>query len=266
MKTALILLCVTQCFLSGFATGETSAVQAMTNSQLIQSGREAFANRCSGCHGATAEGNGPASLMLNPKPRNLVAGSFKLRSTPNGILPTVEDLLRTIDQGVIGTAMPPFRDLPTAEKIALVAYVRSLRPEFQETKSDQTSLSLPPAPKEFFANKMGLLAAANKGQTHYKLACINCHGTAGAGDGPSAPELTDSDNQPIKPANLRLPKIKSGVTAKDLYRAISTGLDGSPMPGFESLFNETQRWELVAYIYYLRGMEAGIYTEKDILK
>lgn len=238
----------------------------MTNAQMIQSGRQAFVDRCSGCHGLTADGNGAAAVMLNPKPRNLIAGSFKFRSTPSGVLPTVTDLLRTIEQGVIGTAMPPFRDVSSSEKLALVAYVRSLRPEFQETRADQTSINLPPVPKEFFANKAGVLSAAKKGLKHYTLACVNCHGVTGVGDGPSAPDLTDSDNQPIKPANLRLSKIKSGHTAKDLFRAISTGLDGSPMPGFESLFNETQRWELVAYIYYLRGMEAGIYSEKDVLK
>lgn len=248
------------------AIAETGAIQAMTTGQMVRSGREAFVNRCSGCHGQNGDGNGPAATMLNPRPRNLLEGSFKFRSTPSGVLPTVEDLLRTLEQGIPGSAMPSFSDLASAEKLALVAYIRSLRPEFRESRAEQVSINLPPVPREMLATKAELLKAARKGQVHFKLACVNCHGESGRGDGPSAAELTDSDNQPIRPANLRLPRIKSGVTARDLFRAISTGLDGSPMPGFESLFNETQRWELVAYVFALRGVDAGIYTEKEISK
>jgi mono/diheme cytochrome c family protein len=248
---------------SGFS--ETTMLQAMQEQKMIQLGREAFLNRCSGCHGTTAEGNGPASVMLKPKPRNLVAGSFKLRSTPSGVLPSIDDLLRTINQGVIGSSMPSFREVAEQEKLAIVYYIRSLRPEFKDTKKDQISISIPVPPKDIFSEKKGLLAAAKKGKEHYNKACINCHGESGRGDGPSAAELTDSDNESIRPANLRLPAIKSGKTPRDAFKAISTGLDGSPMPGFESLFTEPQRWELVAYIFYLRGMEAGIYNEKDKL-
>ena len=161
--------------------------------------------------------------------------------------------------------MPSFREVSEEEKIALALYIRSLRPEFKETKSDQNPISIPTPPPELFAKKAGLIAAAKKGKVHYQKACVNCHGETGMGDGPSAPELTDSDERPIRPANLRLPYVKGGKTPRDVYRGISTGLDGSPMPSFESLFKEQERWELVAYIYYLRGLEAGIYTEEDKL-
>jgi cytochrome c oxidase cbb3-type subunit I/II len=259
------LMCGVFIVFSSYALAD-SVVQGMTSQQTIRAGREFFANRCSGCHGVEADGNGPAANMLNPKPRNLVSGSFKFRSTPSGVLPTTDDLLRTIEQGVPGTAMPPFRDLPSSEKLSLVMYIRSLRPEFRDTRVDQLSIAISSPPKEIFGSKGDLLKAAKKGIVHYQKACISCHGQHGKGDGPSAEELTDSDNQPIRPANLRLPQLKSGTTAKDLFRAINTGLDGSPMPGFESVFQPKESWELVAYIYYLRGLEAGIYTEKDSLQ
>lgn len=252
-------------FVSSFLRAD-SAVENMTLHQMINTGRESFVNRCSGCHGKDADGNGPAAIMLNPKPRNLVSGSFKFRSTSSGVLPTVEDLLRTLEQGIPGSAMPPFRELPTQEKLSLVMYIRSLRPEFRETKADQVSIQLVSMPKEIFASKTGLITAAKRGLINYQKACINCHGESGAGDGPSAADLTDSDNQPIRPANLRLPQVKSGKTGKDLFRVISTGLDGSPMPGFESMYKPNEVWDLVAYIYFLRGQEARIYTEKDTLK
>lgn len=265
MKKRIRLLPLASLCLGTSIFGDT-AVQSMTTQQLIQSGREAFVNRCSGCHGTEADGNGPAALMLNPRPRNLVAGSFKFRSTPSGVLPTIKDLIRTIDRGVPGTAMPPFREIPESEKFALAMYIRSLRPEFKDTRDDQVSITVPAVPKEIFSTKAGLLSAAKRGVKIYQSACVSCHGEKGYGDGPSAAELTDSDNLPIRPANLRLTGLKSGKTAKDLFRVINTGLDGSPMPSFDSILKTQDSWDLVAYIFYLRGLEAGIYSEKDTLK
>lgn len=263
MKILLFVFLVGICVRS---SAEQTVIDAMSSQQLIQSGRTGFLNRCSGCHGENADGQGSASLMLNPKPRNLLTGSFKFRSTPSGVLPTADDLLRTINLGILGTAMPSFQDVSEPEKQAIVAYIRSLRPEFRETKADQVSISLPVPPRDIFEKKASLLAAAKKGSLHYAKACQTCHGETGIGNGPSAAELTDSDNLPIKPANLRLPFVKGGKTPRDVFRALSTGLDGSPMPGFESLFSEKERWELVAYVYYMRGLEAGIYSEKDKLQ
>jgi len=250
-------------FFSKILLADRSLVQMMTDQQMIQAGRASYERHCSGCHGLDAKGAGPASSMLNPRPRNLLEGSYKWRSTPSGTLPTVQDLLRTLEVGVLGVSMPSFKELSSSEKLSLVAYLRSLRPEFAETLSNQVSVPLPAAPADIFSTKAGLIEAAKKGKLHYQQACVLCHGAEGRGDGPSAETLTDSDDLPIRPANLTKPYVKGGKTAKDLFRSITTGLDGAPMPGFGDLFSEKQRWELVAYIYYLRGMEAGIYTDKD---
>lgn len=240
--------------------------QTLINQEMVASGKDSFMRHCSGCHGSTAEGNGPGALMLNQKPRNLVVGLFKLRSTPNGVLPTVEDLYRTIDQGISGSAMPSFKDLSNQEKLALVAYIRSLRPDFKDTLKDQNSILISSPPTEMFQTKAGLIASAKKGRKTYETHCLSCHGDQGLGDGPSGLTLVDNDERPIKPANLTRVDLKSGKTAKDIYKAITTGLDGSPMPGYASATSDKERWELTAYIFYLRGKKAGIYTEKDTLK
>lgn len=94
---------------------------------------------------------------------------------------------------------------------------------------------------------------------------MTCHGEGGLGDGPSAEGLVDTDNQPLSPANLRLPYIKSGRRAEDVYKAILTGLDGTPMPAFDGIYAENQIWDLVAYIFFLRGQGAGIYETNFVL-
>lgn len=260
-----VIVCASLVTGSAFSAPQ-SLVQALTAQELVERGREAFLNRCSGCHGVNGDGNGPAAPMLSPRPRNLVSGAFKLRSTPGGVLPTVSDLLRTLDQGIPGSAMPSFKELPDQEKLALVAYVRALRPEFASTREQQVPVTIPEPPREIFSKKAGLIAAAARGKAIYDKTCIACHGASGAGDGVSAAELKDNDDRPIKAADLRSPRMKSGKTARDLFKALATGLEGSPMPAFTDAFTEAQRWDLVAYVFYLRGREAGIYTEKDELK
>lgn len=223
-------------------------------------------NRCSGCHGEKADGLGKAAPMLSPKPRNLIEGGYKFRSTPSGMLPTVSDLLNTLNRGVPGTAMPSFQDVSEAQKLAIIAYIRSLRPEFAESQPEKHALVFPNPPAAFFSSKANLLSAAQRGKKLYDSACISCHGEKGLGDGPSAETLVDAYENPIRPANLTKAYIKTGKTAKDIFKVLTTGLDGSPMPSFVDMFDETKRWELVSYVFYLRGRAAGIYGEKDQLK
>lgn len=243
---------------SAWATPE-AMVQFLASQQLVQAGKEVFRQNCAGCHGVDADGKGPAALMLSPKPRNLVTGAFKFRSTSLGSLPTDQDLLRTIDQGIAGSSMPAFPLLSSHQKYALVAYIKSLRPNWQANVGK--ALTIPEPPTEIFINRTLFLASAVRGRKLFEDGCLTCHGDRGHGDGPSAEGLVDGDNQPIHPANLGRRGVKSGKRAQDIYKAILTGLDGTPMPSFEGIYTEVQIWELVSYVFFLRGQGAGIYDE-----
>ena len=52
----------------------------------------------------------------------------------------------------------------------------------------------------------------------------------------------------MRPADLRQPLARSGPGWGDLYRTITTGLDGTPMMGFSEVTTAEERWELVAFI------------------
>jgi len=76
---------------------------APTTEASIQHGEQIFLDRCSGCHGRKADGKGPNSLDINPKPRNLRNTAF---------VASVNDkrLFESILYGVQGTAMPSWID------------------------------------------------------------------------------------------------------------------------------------------------------------
>jgi mono/diheme cytochrome c family protein len=82
-----------------------------------------YREHCILCHGASGNGLGPTSRLLNPYPRDFRLGKFKFTSTPIGRKPTREDLSRILESGIVGTSMPSFRLLEEDDLGALVDYV-----------------------------------------------------------------------------------------------------------------------------------------------
>lgn len=83
---------------------------------------------CLHCHGVPGDGRGPTARWINPHPRDFRAGKFKFQSVDqasDGSIrpPSRADLLRTVRQGLEGTAMPSFNLLRDDELEALVSYV-----------------------------------------------------------------------------------------------------------------------------------------------
>lgn len=84
----------------------------------------------------------------------------------------------------------------------------------------------------------------------FKDNCVICHGEKGMGDGESAKTLNR------KPANFTDKAMMSQETDGALFWKMSQGR--SPMPSWEDVFSETQRWELVNYLRQLtRNANAG---------
>ncbi|MCO8120313.1 c-type cytochrome [Stieleria sp. TO1_6] len=92
-----------------------------------------FNEHCVTCHGVAGGGDGPASLLQNPYPRDFRAGVFKWKSTHRSSKPTRHDLTTILQHGVPGTGMPSFASLSTEDLQALVDYViyLSVRGEFE---------------------------------------------------------------------------------------------------------------------------------------
>jgi putative copper resistance protein D len=84
----------------------------------------------------------------------------------------------------------------------------------------------------------------------YQEHCVICHGIAGFGDGPAAATL-DS-----KPADLT-GKHTGDHTAGDLFWWVSHGIVDKPMPGFEQVLSEEERWDLINYLRTLSAAEQG---------
>jgi mono/diheme cytochrome c family protein len=89
--------------------------------ESIRRGERLFLQRCTGCHGKKADGKGPNSLDILPRPRNLRNAWFINWASDRR-------LTESIMYGVQGTAMPSWVDygLSSNDVGDLINYIRSL--------------------------------------------------------------------------------------------------------------------------------------------
>jgi cytochrome c oxidase cbb3-type subunit 2 len=190
--------------------------------------------------------------------RDFTFGAFKCRCTPTGQPPTDEDLMRTIRLGLPGTPMVPVTAPGDAQRAAVVAYIKTLSRAF--TNGNQAACPAAPAPPRLSAD----LVSEGK-QLYEKMQCAKCHGVSGRGDGPSAASLVDDWKRRIKPYDFvsEPNMLKCGNDDRDLFRTLTTGMTGSPMPSFSDAMAfdtaglaegarrdrvEHRVWALVAYL------------------
>ena len=206
-----------------------------------------------GCHGAHGDGAGESAPHLDPKPRDFTKAAFKCRSTPSGNLPTDSDLYDTISRGIYNTGMPSWRPLTRQQRADLVAYIKTFSSRFQEE---------PPVPSVAIPTEQPTSAeSVKRGAALFQsMNCWSCHGKEGRGNGPSAQTLTDSKGYPIRPFDFTDgTHFKCGETARDLFKDLTTGLDGTPMPSFADSMKPDQIWDLVHYIQTLNEDTGGFF-------
>ncbi|HEX4614054.1 MAG TPA: c-type cytochrome, partial [Urbifossiella sp.] len=83
----------------------------LTADRLAEGGR-LYRKHCLQCHGLSGDGRGPTGPWIDPHPRDFRRGAFTFVSTGDGMKPRRADLMRTLREGLRGTAMPAFGLLP----------------------------------------------------------------------------------------------------------------------------------------------------------
>tara|TARA_B100000686_G_C16780866_1_gene971762 strand:- start:223 stop:1968 length:1746 start_codon:yes stop_codon:yes gene_type:complete len=221
--------------------GESRA-KIETNKALLARGKTIYKHMCVFCHGDDGNGGGPAMGFLYPWPRDFRTGIFKFRSTATGTLPRDEDIYRTIIRGVPGTSMPNWSAALSPEDTwALVNLIKSFSPRFRNEPPGEPikmSKEQPVTPESIEKGKE--LFTKNK--------CDDCHGVSGTGDGKLADSLMDAWKHAVFVHDITNPGyIKAGTTAKDIFRTLSTGLDGTPMESYVHL-PEQDRWNIAHFV------------------
>lgn len=232
--------------------------------QLVVRGKELFAKQCAICHGDAGDGAGQFAYLMNPRPRNLQQGNFKLATTLNQI-PSDDDLIRTISRGMPGSAMPPWGHLPLSDLRALSAYVRDVRANAvresagimvgkgeMEPGSVETyviSKITPDSPVVVPAEPVQNDIRWFNGRRLYLEGCASCHGVDG---NPVADAVKfDAEGYPVPPRSFVNGIFKGGSDGHQLYVRTLKGLKGTPMPASEGNYSQEDIWDLVHYVQSL---------------
>lgn len=176
----------------------------------LDRGKLLFAENCTGCHGESAGGYGPARHFLRPPPANL-----------NRRFVSTSEVYSILNRGVLGSSMPSFREMPAQDLWALSEYVSKLgesaREDSEAFRKDTAGLRL--AGKKIFDGK-----------------CATCHGVGGGGDGVAAAGLNP------RPKDFTRRAFRPEYFAEILAR----GVPGSAMPPFP--MPDDERQALTAYV------------------
>jgi mono/diheme cytochrome c family protein len=231
--------------------GLTAATAMATDRPLTDvdamAGKAPYQRWCSGCHGERGDGSGPAAEFLDPRPRDFTKKLFKFRTTASGQPPATADVLRVIERGVPGTAMPPFAFLPEADRRKIAAYVLNVADLIDGP--EPTPIADPGKPPATTPETV-----ARGKQFYTDAGCNSCHGNDGTGAGSS--ELKDAGGRPIRARDLTEGVYRGGGERVDLYYRIATGLDGTPMPSYGDALGASDLFALIDYVVSLKSAPA----------
>ncbi|MBF0344915.1 MAG: c-type cytochrome [Nitrospirae bacterium] len=245
-----VLLCIM--FLS---VGLRAVVEADEAAEA-KIGEKIYKVRCMVCHGKEGNGKGPSGILrkeestgriIEIRPRDFTLGLYRFRSTATGCLPSDEDLLLTITNGIPRSFMPDLKSIPFDERKAVKSYIKTFSSRFTEEQACK--------PIDVKKPKwVGSEESVNKGKVIYKnMKCWECHGETGKGDGSKSEEIKDDWGEKIVPFNFQTGELKKGSSAENIYMTFTSGLDGTGMPSYEDTLKEDDRWHLVSYTLKLMG-------------
>jgi len=137
LSLRLLLAAVVSSWALAAGAGEPKPKAPKLSPELAAKGRTTFQTLCASCHGDKGDGQGPAGLYLNPKPRHFEKDPFKQGES-------VEQIFATLATGVPGTAMVAYAHLPEEDRWAVAWYVHQFRPSKDGKKAKKVFDALPP--------------------------------------------------------------------------------------------------------------------------
>ena len=265
-RACVAVLFVSLCAWTMGTPGTTGTVRAQgpdlgTDAQR-ESGKTLYLKYCVQCHGEKGDGDGYATQHLFPRPRDFttrqVQGSNdSQRSAPDASGPRQHHQARH----ALHLDAWPGPTCRTRKCRISPTTLKTFSPDFAVAENVPKPMELPSGP-----------AATNESielgkKVYEENGCLKCHGTLGRGDGPSASTLVDDLGHPIRAADLTQPwTFRGGPTREDIFRTMTTGLNGTPMPSFADALTPEQRWAITDFIASLSGSSEPGYTNLVVAK
>ncbi|RMH02756.1 MAG: hypothetical protein D6704_13640 [Nitrospirae bacterium] len=224
----------------------------------VERGKQLYKEYCAQCHGFTGHGDGPAASGLTPRPA--IHANIPFDKLP------MEYLYNVIYHGgrsVGKAAIMPYWGLTIGQQgvADVIAYLRATfkgKPEAQAAQLGKQGVpsgvcpqprQTRRAPPEFqqLKNPLPITKAniqAGKRlflETAKPLACKQCHGEKGDGQGPLGAALVPP------PRNFTCGKTMNTISDGQMFWIIKNGSPGTGMMAFTAL-SDKEVWQLIQYI------------------
>jgi len=105
-------------------------VAGVSSPDALAKGRDLYKANCASCHGDNGQGDGPAGLFMNPRPRNFQV----LTGWTNG--PKISEMYKTLEEGIVRNGMASYNYLPPADRFALIHYVQTFTSGYPKDSPD----------------------------------------------------------------------------------------------------------------------------------
>ncbi len=208
--------------------------------ETIKAGEAVFFEYCSGCHGRRADGRGPQSLNLVPKPQNLRNTQFVRYLTNNR-------MYASISGGVRGTAMQPFEMTLSSEKRwHVIHYLRSLTAD--DTLSIPNSLSYQPVSDSAKNPVQSNDVSIAEGTKLFKNYCASCHGANADGTGILSANLVPMPRNLVAITSWGEKPFIDYMADSRLYNSITNGVPGTSMQPWIGVMTDQQRWSIINFL------------------
>ena len=208
--------------------------------ESVTAGKAIFFEYCSGCHGRRADGRGPQSLNLIPRPQNLRNAQFVKHLTDDRIF-------TSISGGVRGTAMPAFEMTLTPEKRwHVIHYIRSLTAD--DTIKLANSIEYQEVPKDIKNPIPPTTESIATGKRLFLNYCSSCHGPKADGLGLIAPSLIPMPRNLVAITSWGEKPFIDYMPDSRLYESITDGVPGTSMQPWIKVLSNDERWSVLNFL------------------
>jgi mono/diheme cytochrome c family protein len=193
-----------------------------------------FTNLCARCHGDKGDGQGKVAWYIDPSPRDFTKPGF-MASKPRTRFVT------SIEEGVGGTSMPPWKRILKEEQIGgVLDYVMQnfAKEPFKELKARNIPEKNPVASSS---------ESIARGEQIFQMRCAGCHGRKADGKGPNSLDIFPH------PRNFRNYWFVESVPDRRLFESIEYGVQGTAMPSWIDMLGTNEVGDAINFIRSLQN-------------